>query len=44
MALSREQKIQIAGLFHDIGKLGERAGIELSSSTKNAGSGILSSR
>lgn len=36
MALQRWQKIQIAGLFHDIGKLGERAGIELSESTKNA--------
>ncbi len=36
MALSQWQKIQIAGLFHDIGKLGERAGIELSQSTQNA--------
>ena len=36
MTLSREQKIQIAGLLHDIGKIGERAGIELSSSTQKA--------
>ena len=36
MFLSREQKVQIAGLFHDIGKLGERAEIELSQSTQNA--------
>ena len=36
MALQRWQKIQIAGLFHDIGKLGERSGIELSQSTQNA--------
>ena len=36
MSLKRFHKVQIAGLFHDIGKLGERAGIPLSESTGKA--------
>ncbi len=36
MGLTQQQKVQIAGLFHDIGKVGERAGVDLSETTKKS--------